>query len=713
MNRKIITTLGPGGWEVYGKRFVESFQAFWPKDITLEIYCHDHGGKLPSYPGVVFKELDHTQTFKKLKGVLGQQANNGPMLEYSFKAVALTQAVTPDLDWIGFVDADTETMQPVDNRLLDDLFDNEYDLTYLYRKSVRESEGSWFAFNLRTVAGASLLTDYWGLYDSLDFMNYIKKHDNAILDRLVVVHKAHGLRVKNLAEGALGLDAFHQSTLGAFMIHYKGPNKDTIADPAMHVPGRYHQVCDVLKHAIKETGRADIVEVGTWNGSRAIHMAQTAFAEGVKEVSYTGFDTFEEGNDRATESHSKPNAFEWKVARRLENYARLMNRTGRRFNYRLIQGNTLSTLPASKRELADATFVYLDGGHSYETVKSDYECVKHVPYIVLDDVVAPHENAPEGPRRVWEEALGNKQVFGSQDGYANTPHTIALGIITKEGFKPPQLQQQIVVKPIDSVDKSEQFEHIAANTKAIKKWLSPYQAHAQTALMVSAGPTLAGYLDEIKAKQKAGAIIFTVKHAYPTLKAAGITPDFTVVLDPRPVDGVSTHGVKRTDLFEQAAAGDRFLVATMTHPSVRELLEVKGTDIYGWHAHTQGTQSANLPEFQVGMVVGGGTCAATRIPMLAFIMGFRRFEFYGYDFFYPADTDPTKIKQQLMKINIGGANREFLTTGELIAAMQDLGVWVKWMAENRLNVTFHGEGAGGVIWNTTIQNYHPPTEYPF
>jgi hypothetical protein len=151
----------------------------------------------------------------------------------------------------------------------------------------------------------------------------------------------------------------------------------------------------------------------------------------------------------------------------------------------------------------------------------------------------------------------------------------------------------------------------------------------------------------------------------------------------------------------------------MTHPSVRQVLEEKGAQLFGWHAHTQATQSAKPPSFDTGMVVAGGTCSATRIPMLAFVMGFRRFHFYGYDFFYPEDTDKDTIKQQLMRVNLGADQRSFLTTGELVAAMQDLGQWNKWLVENRITVTFHGEGAGALIWEQTVNNYQAPQEYPF
>lgn len=717
MQYKIVTTIGPTSWERYAKRFAESFRSHWPPDTTLEIWHHHLDGEVPSYPGVTFRCLDDTPAFKTVSQALGPQAKDGPSLAYCFKAIALSHSVAPDLDWIAFVDADTETMRTVDQSLLSELFDPAYDLTYLYRKSVNESEGSWFAFNLRTVNGASLLHDYYGVYTTLEFLHFKKQTDNAILDRLVNIHSAHGLKVKNLSGGALGLDAFHQSLLGAYLIHYKGPNKNTIASPGLGAPSRYETLCEVVQHSIQHTKQANLVEIGTWNGSRAIQMAEAAFASGATAVSYTGFDTFDEGNDRDLEGHTKPHARNSVVERRLNNYATLMQRAGKTFTYHLVKGNTNLTLPASKDLLQQASFAYIDGGHSYETVLSDYAALQHVPYVVFDDVVkAGHADAPDGPRRVFESAAGNKRLALSQDRYfikGQFVGDIGLGIASKAGFPVFDVKQKIQVKPVDSVDKSIQLEYIVENTDAISDWLSSYQAHGRTALLVSAGPTLKDYLDTIRVNQAAGAVIFCVKHAYPILRAAGIHPDFTVVLDPRPIDGISTHGVVRTSLFEGMGPDDKVLLASMTHPSVRLELEKVNARLIGWHAQTASFASDLLTNLKKGLVVGGGTCSATRMPMLAFTMGFRRFEFFGYDFFYPADTPASQLKQSLMKVAIGDDAKEFLTTGELVAAMQDLGQWNKWLVSNNLSVTFHGDGAGTHIWNSTVKRYNPPQEYPF
>jgi len=711
MNYKIVSTMGPGSWAAYGKRMVKSVRQHWPA-AQLEIWTHDC--EQPTYDGVVFKTLDSVPAFQNLKQALGGVSDQMG-LQYCFKAVALANAVTPDLDWVGFIDADVEFMQPVDDALLTELFDSGFDLTYLYRRGIKESEGSWFAFNLQTPAGANLLADFYGMYASREFQHLKKQHDNAVLDRLVTLHQAHGLRVKNLAPGSLGLDAFHQSMLGAYAVHYKGPNKNTVADPGLGCPARYDMLADFVKHSCKVLGTANLVEVGTWNGSRAIQMAEAAFSTGVPAVNYVGFDTFEDGNDRAHEGHTKPHAVSHIVRRRLENYAALQHRLGREFTFALVMGNTLETMPAAAGLLANTTFAYVDGGHSYETTLSDYNAVKHAAYVIFDDVIQqPEEGAPEGPIRVWKEATGQKTLFQSMDGYAGLSQAIALGVVVRPELPMPNINQPLVVKPVDSVDKAEQFRHITENTRAIKQWLKPYQAHSKLAILVSAGPSLSSFYEDIREKQKAGGVVFAVKHALPELLAQGIRPDYTVLLDPRPVTGASTHGIKRTNLFKDVGPNDKFLMATMTHPSVRKYLAKQRAQIIGWHAFTQSSQDADLPEFKIGTIVNGGTCAATRMPLIAFMMGFRRLDFYGYDMHYPEGIDQSKLKQQLIKITVGQPPhaKDFLTTGELVAAIQDTHKIIQWMVQNQFTVRWFGDGAGPTVWRQTVGNYTAPEEYP-
>ncbi len=711
MRYKIVTTMGPGGYETYGRRFLESMGRHWP-GASLEVYTHDVNQL--EHPGATIKRLEDTNGWQKIRAML-PDGKDGPSLAYAFKAIALAESVEPSLDWIGFVDADVEIMQNVTDADIAALLDDNFDLTYLWRKAVRESEGSWIGFNLQTPAGASLLADFYGLYVSGEFAHFRKPHDNAILDRLVAIHRAHGLRVCNLAEGALGLDAFHQSPLARFAVHYKGPNKDVVADPGAMVPGRYELLCNFVRQVVGRVERDSVylLEVGTWNGSRAVQMANAAFEAGAKSVHYLGFDTFDQGNDRVFEGHTKPHASVEVVRGRLENFARVMARKGLTFCPNLVMGDSTATLPQMCADLM-YDFAYIDGGHSYPTAKSDYESLKRIPYIVFDDVLNEEEGAPEGPRRVLEEIADRQvRIIRTGDPYAGLQGDIGFGLVVHPDKPLLEITTTIQVQPKHSVDPTEQIESIRLNSNCERvEWLKTSQAHGKTALLVSAGPSLKESLPAVREAWLGGATIFAVKHAVPTLMAASIYPEYVVLLDPRPPGAKSTHGIERAELIGSIAPTTTALVATITNPETVEMVRRDGSSrLLMWHHVSSTNLGAELPELHQGLVVRGGTCAATCMPALASIMGFRRFKFFGYDFCYPADTQQEGIEQKLIEVRVGQDGRPLKTTGELVAAMQDLQTILPWMIQQNFTVEFCGGGAGPMIWHEMAGDYKAPGEY--
>ena len=133
---------------------------------------------------------------------------------------------------------------------------------------------------------------------------------------------------------------------------------------------------DRLLESIRERQPKAILEIGTWNGERA-----RQFLNLVPDARYYGFDLFEEGTvetDRE-EMNVKPHHYLERVMMKLEGW-----------DVQLFKGNTRETL-ANFNEKVD--FVWLDGGHSVETVRSDWENVKRC---LTDDAVVFFDDFYEG-----------------------------------------------------------------------------------------------------------------------------------------------------------------------------------------------------------------------------------------------------------------------------------------------------------------------------
>lgn len=145
---------------------------------------------------------------------------------------------------------------------------------------------------------------------------------------------------------------------------------------------RYAKIEELVEGVAKALGRDEftIIEIGVWNGGRAMRMAEAAFKGGAKNVKYIGFDLFDQATPEINlrELNAKPNQTLDKVRGRLDWFK--ASHPG--FTFTLVKGNTNKTL-AGMEFLVD--FVYIDGGHSVETIANDYAAFKDCPLVVFDD----------------------------------------------------------------------------------------------------------------------------------------------------------------------------------------------------------------------------------------------------------------------------------------------------------------------------------------
>jgi predicted O-methyltransferase YrrM len=166
---------------------------------------------------------------------------------------------------------------------------------------------------------------------------------------------------------------------------------------------RYAQLLDLIaKHKPFR-----ILEVGTWNGARACELIGEALKHR-PEVTYTGFDLFEDATPEtdAAESNVKRHFTLEQVDDRLRQFCH-----GKPVLYELVKGNTRETL---HRQTWYADFVWLDGGHSIDTIASDYQALKHCQTVAFDDY---YTNDEQG-RGI------DTSVFGCNQLVAGLPHVL-------------------------------------------------------------------------------------------------------------------------------------------------------------------------------------------------------------------------------------------------------------------------------------------------
>lgn len=716
-----VTSFSESGYHEYAKQMLQSVDEKWnPKHFKLVAYYHDfdiNSVDAPQCDAIEYRNLNDVEEMvqyrERMKMHDGTEGGKMPYnwrldaIKWCHKVYAMTDLAFEMMEeeydesnWMIWLDADTVTRKLLKVDKVKEWLPDKVDLVHLGRKDVDYSETSFMGFNLSHHNTCSLLADLRGAYTIGETVAYREWHDGFIFERLLNIYKAHGMVVNNLSEHATGLNAFEQSRLSEFFTHYKGNLKKKVNSmevaPDVKGPRRYKQLADMIRFYKP----SKIVETGTWNGGRAIEMALAAF-EHTDNVHYIGFDLFQEATEESDkyEMNTKAHNMVEAVHNRLDSFSAVMLKTNKVFTFELHKGDTKKTLKECKA-IKDADFAYIDGGHSYETVKNDYDLLKHIPVTVLDDYFTadkkgnlPHEDNLGVNKLVKEIQAYAKVVLPSSDPVLGGGITHLCFVANKKGVEklPDELTRMpIIVTPKDSRPRQEIVDNIKSNAKLIEdfNWLKHCRINDETAIIVSGGSSTDFNLLKERIKNTNNKV-FCVKHSYPKLLEHGIQPFACVILDPRPIEGTSTHGVVRKDLFKTVDDKTLFLVASMTDPSVTKHLITKGANIKGWQAYSDALRDDSVKEKFVvnkdtgieegSTLVTGGTCAAMRTISIAHILGFRNFELFGFDCSIPEVTAEMKKervniedkddKPKYFKVETNG--EIFWTTGELLAMAQD------------------------------------------
>lgn len=132
---------------------------------------------------------------------------------------------------------------------------------------------------------------------------------------------------------------------------------------------------------IEKSSVNSILEIGVWKGENALHMLKAA-SKVSDQVTYVGVDLFE---DLASQTNLEREASLWPESK--ENIFKKLTKNYPGAQIELVPGyskDTLPTLIGRKFQL-----IFIDGGHSYETVLSDWtnalKLISHDGYIFIDD----------------------------------------------------------------------------------------------------------------------------------------------------------------------------------------------------------------------------------------------------------------------------------------------------------------------------------------
>ena len=243
----VVTTFHQAGYELYGKRMIESFLKNWPASVKLYVYA-ENCTVTESAPNLSVFNLETAspelvefkQTWKDVPKANGdvsadpvrskrKDAGKGfkwDAVRFSHKVYSIFHAAkNTDSDYLIWMDADMVCHSPIAQEDIDRLIDSSSDLYYLGRKG-KFSECGLYAVNLRSGSSQNFLKLFQQYYD--DAKNGIftleEWHDSFVFD---AVRKQLPLVQKDWSEGIVKGEGHPliNSAWGAYLDHLKGQRK--------------------------------------------------------------------------------------------------------------------------------------------------------------------------------------------------------------------------------------------------------------------------------------------------------------------------------------------------------------------------------------------------------------------------------------------------------------------------------------------------------
>ena len=241
---RVCTSFSAVGYQVYGKRFLESFRWHAPDD---ELWVFYEGAK-PDIPGCVYIDLEADKDRKRFLRDHGNRAYanglyrspKGMAVDYRFQAIRFAHKVFAmsypdrprDANWV-WCDADVIVRGNLDEEFWSEACPEGFVCSYLGRKDWDHSETGWLAFTER-YHGHEFIDELRKIYVSDDIFKLRAFTDSFAFDHLRQKWEATEQHMFcNLAKGIGGNHVWPDTVLGSKLVHNKGPEAKRLAYAAV------------------------------------------------------------------------------------------------------------------------------------------------------------------------------------------------------------------------------------------------------------------------------------------------------------------------------------------------------------------------------------------------------------------------------------------------------------------------------------------------
>lgn len=242
------------------------------------------------------------------------------------------------------------------------------------------------------------------------------------------------------------------------------------------------------------------------------------------------------------------------------------------------------------------------------------------------------------------------------------------------------------------------YSNIRENSKNHGNWISCVNAHDGIAVLCGSGPSLADTIGDIKWLQASGAKVFAMNGAAQFLFDNGVTPDYQVMIDAREATA---------DLIGPAK---HHLFASQVHP---RCFEIKPSAQL-WHLQV-GNIENEFPEYEAAYaLIGGAASVGNTATCLAYAMGYRNLQIYGYDSSH-RDAKGHAFHQAMNEgdpcAHVTFNGKDYVASLTMKLQAEKFQETSRALQESGCHIEVHGSGLLPDMWNTPIEELSEQEKY--
>ena len=233
-----VTSFSAKGWDLYGKRFVDSFHRYWPEDITLHVFTDGMDESPLMFGNSMWHPLEADPEHEDFVANHSGPEFNDPhdyakqSVRFCHKVFAITSADLPQHGWRIWLDADIETIAHVTSAHLGEMLPDGKAISFLGRTGMMRpgqpmhSECGFVAYQMRSKPAVELLDSMRWCYvsSSIFGLGDYMQHDSAVFDHYRELHVPENLQHDlSYDQPERTMHPWPGTILGEIMEHNKGP----------------------------------------------------------------------------------------------------------------------------------------------------------------------------------------------------------------------------------------------------------------------------------------------------------------------------------------------------------------------------------------------------------------------------------------------------------------------------------------------------------